>query len=171
MKLYVANCTNQVQDFIYRLPETASSRQQRIEIGGQIQISGTLSKMDIDAVIEQHTKYGMVSVDEIDRTRQFIGICYSVDKPVDLKYVARAFDINKYVLDERGKTIRQEAAIAVSNSVEEQGAGLTALDMSVVEEQTPKNPDPKIAEGVRVSRLETPGKTPTSARGRGRRAA
>lgn len=170
MKLYVANCTNQVQDFIYRLPETASSRQQQIAIGGQVRISGDLGQKDIDAIVEQHSKYGLVDVGSIDRERQFMGMCYSVDKPVDLKYVERAFEFNLRRLEDMGRKFRQEAAVAVSNAVEEQGSGLTALEMSVIEEETKKNPNPTISEGTRVTRHEPPGATPSPSR-RGRRAA
>jgi hypothetical protein len=171
MKLYVANCTKQVQDFIYRLPETAASRQQKIDIGGQIRVSGDLTTQDIDAIIEQHSRYGMVNVDTIDRTKEFVGVCYSVDKPVDLKYVRRALEINQFVLEERGREIRTEAAVATANSVEEQNPGLHALEMSVQEVETKSNPNPTISEGTRVSRFEDPGPTRPSARRGNRKAA
>ena len=89
-KMYVANCTSQVQDFQYRLPESGKVFKQTIPIGQQIQVSGDLNVLHIQAIIEQHAKYSMVAVHEIDRTKPFIGLCYNLDKPVDMEKVRRA---------------------------------------------------------------------------------
>lgn len=154
MRMYVANTTNKVHDFIYRLPETPTPRMQRIEMGSQIAISSDLSTKEIDSIIEQHRPYGMVCVDEVDRTKPFIGLCYSLGKPVSLDKVRRALEHNQKVLTERGAEIRKESAVAVNNAIEQQAPGIKALELSVVEEETKKNPNPTIAEGVRVSRNE-----------------
>jgi len=134
MKMYIANCTPQVQDFHYRLPENAKLLKQTIPLGQQIQIPGDLTQFDIDAIIEQHSRYGMVRVGEIDRTKAFIGVCYDIDRKVDMDRVRNAIEHNYEVLEERGKIIRQEAAVAVNNSIEEQtGGGLNALEARIEE--------------------------------------
>jgi hypothetical protein len=170
MKMFIANCTKQAQDFFYRLPGTPSPRSQHIPIGGQIQISGTLSTPDIDAIIEQHGKYGLVSVDEVDRTKPFFGTCYSIDRPVSVDKLRRAVAHNSVVLTERGVEMRREAAIAVNQAVENASPTLEALEMSVVEEKSGDGPEhEQIAEGVRVESLGKDGKPKSSKNRRGRR--
>lgn len=134
MKLYISNCTQQVQDFVYRLPETSGTRTQRIDIGGQIIVSGDLNPTQIDSILDQHAKYGLVSVDEVDRTRPFIGLCFSVDKPVIMDKVRRAMEHNTTVLNDRGRQLREEAAIFVNNQINDGTNGaLSSLEMSVTE--------------------------------------
>lgn len=158
MHLYIANCTQQAQDFVYRLPGAPNTRTQRIEIGQQMKISGDLERSVIDAIIEQHVPYGLKPADEVDRTRTFVGMCYSVDKPVSMERVRIALVSNNRALIERGREIRQQAAVAVNNAMEQEAPGLTALEMSVVEEPSKSSgKDPELAEGVRVTRREQPG--------------
>ena len=155
MKLIIANCTQQNHDFLYRTIESKSVRMQPIPIGGQAVISGELTSEDIDYIISQHAQYGMVRVDEVDRTKPFIGLCYSIDKPIPVERLRIALAHNNSVLVERGRKIRQEAAIAVSDVLEQQTTGLQALEMSIVE-QPKDGSEPEINEGVRVSRTEAP---------------
>jgi hypothetical protein len=154
VKLIIANCSQQVVDFIYRLPEANSNRTQRIEIGGQTQIAGDLNGQDVDAIISQHRKYGLVSVDEIDRTKPFIGLCYAIDKKISVEKVRRALEHNSEVLVQRGKDIRQESAVAVNNALEESAPNLKALELSVIEEPNKNGTPTQISEGVRVTRHE-----------------
>jgi len=161
--MFIANCTNQVQDFHYRLPENPKVLKQTIPIGGQIQIPGDLSTPDIEAIVRQHTVYGMVSVQEIDRTKDFIGICYQLDRKVDMERVKRAAIHNLGVLNERGRKLRQEAAVAVNNAIEEQTNGVQAFEMSI-EEQESQGKDIEVNEKVRVSKYEEP-QAPVKARG------
>jgi hypothetical protein len=172
MKMYVGNCTQQLQDFVYRVPEQTSPRRQTIGIGEQILVSGDLSQRDLDYILEQHGKYGLIRVDEIDRTRPFIGMCWS-DKPIPDKRMMYAIEHNADVLVDRGRTIRTEAALAVSSYAENQHAqsglpgSIRQVETQAVEQATAKNPNPTFAEGVRVSRAADP---PRGGRGR-RRAA
>jgi len=163
MKMYIANCTNQVQDFMYRIPENTKLMKQIISIGGQIQIPGELSTTDIDSIVAQHSKYGFVRVDEIDRTKPFFGLCYSVDKKVDMDKVRRAIVHNQEVLVERGKELRKEAAVAVNNAVEEQTGGLNSLEMSI-EEIDKEGKDSEINEKIRVDRSADPDTNPRAPR-------
>ena len=160
MKLYVGNATRQILDLTCRIPDVVSIYRQKIPVGCQVLVaSGQLNTPQIDAVIDQLAVYGLVRIDEIDRTKPFIGMCYSVDKPIPNKRLILAMDHNIGVLTERGKTMRKEAAVVTSLAIEkqlrEEGLGnLDSLDVSVVEEARkggPDNPAP-IAEGVIVSR-------------------
>ena len=181
MKLYIANCTQQVHDFVYRMLESGALRQQKIEAGGQIAIAGDLTSPEVDYIIEQHRRYGLVRVDEIDQTKPFIGLCFQTDRPIAVDKIRRALIHNREVLEDRGRQLRKEAAIAQHNRLQDQtvdgsgapiGPPLTALEMSVVEEKAGQLEDhTPIAEGLRVTTKEGPGGEPPTGRRRGRKAA
>ena len=81
-KLYIANCSPQVVQFSYRLPETTRNYMQSVPIASQICISGRdIPPQVVDDIIERNQKYGIVSVAEALRGAHFYGLAYSVDKP------------------------------------------------------------------------------------------
>lgn len=169
-KLYIANTKKQAEDFCYRMPGQNGVRKQRIEIGQQIAISGgDLSTLEIDAIVDQHAMYGMVCVDALDRTKEFIGLCYSIGKPVTIGKMEIALAHNDDVLTDRGKELRKEAAVSVNNALEQQTDGLQKLDISVQEDNAPQGVVP-IAEGIRVQR-EAHAPRPSSQKPGGRRRA
>lgn len=153
--IYVANATNQNQDFQYRLPESAKLMAVMIPIGEQRKLPGVTTTPDIEAVIQHHSTYGMINVGEIDRTRHFAGLCYSLDKPVDMARVLYVMEHNNTVLDERGRQIRQEAAIATNNAIEDQNKGLKAFEMEIIED-VKDGKDIEVNEKTRVSRTDQP---------------
>ena len=183
MDLYIANTTKQHADFYYRLPEVPGApRCQRIPIGGQVKISGSLSTPDIDAIIAQHAPYGMVPADALDTIRGYVGLCYSVGKPVPAHKIERAMNDNITVLVQRGAETRKAGAVASSMVIEdaltEQARPeiLRNYETTIVEE----NPDarggeggPAISEGIRVNRAADPdGNIPAPSRhGKRRKAA
>jgi hypothetical protein len=151
-KMYVLNCTRQNQEFWYRLPESTKLLHQMIPIGGQIQVAGDLTTFDIDSIVEQHSRYGMVSYSEIDRAKPFVGYCYQLDKRFNnvADALQRGLDHNDRVLDALGKQMREEAAIAVNQSIEGQRAParLTELELTVEEE----GDDGTFHQGIRVTK-------------------
>ena len=82
MDLFIGNASRQTFLFAYRVPETTSLRTQPIAPGTQEKISGDLSPEQIDAILAQHAKYGLISEAEIDRARAFHGTCYSIGKRI-----------------------------------------------------------------------------------------
>jgi hypothetical protein len=179
--LYIGNTTKQIHEFHYRVPEVEGVRIQQIPIGGQVLISGTLSTPQIDYIVKQHEKYGLVRADEVDRTRPFIGLCWS-DRPITAIKLERALRHNDDVLADRGREMRERGAIAEHNRLENNLAEsgrpelLRGLEVSVQEEHPERRPSedgPALAEGYSVSRDNPRGApTPRPGRGgRGRRAA
>jgi hypothetical protein len=118
MKLYIANCTKQVWIFSYRVPGTDlmgkpfGVRQQEIPEGGQIQISGDLQPEEITYIIEQNARYGLIQSEEIDRTRPFAGLCYSIGKPIAVPKIEKLFMHNQEVLEERSEEKLRDTALA-----------------------------------------------------------
>lgn len=153
MKMFVANCTNQDHDFIYRMPEDNKPRRQRIKSYAQVVLSGDLTQQHVDAIVKQHVRYGFVPASEIDRTKTFSGLCYSLDKPIPAGIMFKLLDHNKTLLVEEGRKNRREAAVAVSNNINEQtGGGLENLEVEVVEETKGDKDEGTFEEHVRVTR-------------------
>lgn len=164
MDLYVANLTQQNQDFTYRLPEAPANRSQLIQPGTQIRISGDLDTQAIDAIIKQHAIYGLVDVAKVRDIRAFSGLCYSIGKAVPATAIMLGLERNNAALQERGKKMREEAAIATNQFIEDAvqqnarnglNAQMAQLEMSVQEDVPDANAEPDhevVAEGVRVTR-------------------
>ncbi len=152
MKLYIANCTKQVMDFHYRAPEQQRPMMQTIPIGGQIQIYKDTTQSDLEHIIEQHQRYGLVQVSEIDRTKAFIGACYQIDRPIDVEKIMRAAEHNDEVLTERGQEFRKEAAAALDGQISANSPNLTGLEVEIHEESKPGDNTKKITETISVER-------------------
>ena len=171
VNMYIANCSSQNVDFIYRMPRTPAPRMQNIPIGRQIKISGELTAPDIEMILKQHAKYGLIHISEIDRTRPYAGLCWS-EKPVSVERLKRQWLHNQGVLTERGKGYRQAAAVATMEQINESSGNtaLKSLEMSVEEVPTEAKPETDFAEGVRVTNdaEETGGKGTTKGRGKSR---
>lgn len=164
-ELYVGNISKQIQMFAYRTLERPGIITQTIPIGGQVKISpnglkSDLTTPEIEYILDQHKAYGMVSVDDIDGKRHpFSGLCYCIGKPISVEKLRRAMLRKEEALNEFGKQVRQEAALAVNSQIEEQiGAPLKELEMSFAEEE-PRGgytDDTHVAEGIRVTREAEP---------------
>lgn len=156
-KLYVANCSQQNQSVNYRLIESVGVKQQTIEIGQQIILGGRdITDIQIDGIIEQLDPYGFFRADTIGKQHHYAGLVYSLDKPVSLDLMSRVIERNREILIHKGREIRQQAAVAVNNSLDENtGSAPDMLEMSVQEEKRGTGGDSStdpLSEGVRVTK-------------------
>lgn len=172
MKVYVANTTRQVQDFVWRSIGGRAPHRMAIDVGQQVQLPGEWQPEDIEYLEQQHRRYGLVPVGEIDRTKDFIGVCYSVDRPIPVEKIRRALASNQEVLEERGRVLRQHAAVAVAQQVQQAhpAAGLTSLEMTI-QEEVKDGGAPAVNEGIRVPTAGQDGAPPPPPTTRRRRAA
>ena len=170
MKVFLANTTRQVQDFVWRSIGGQQLHRMQIDVGQQVQMPNDWQTEDIAYLEAQHRRYGLVRVDEIDRTKDFIGICFSIDKPIPVARIRYALTANEQVLQERGRLLRQQAAVAVAQQVQEAhpGSGLTNLEMTIQEERDDGG-TPLVNEGIRVPTQGQGGAPPPAAAGGGRR--
>lgn len=177
-ELYVGNVSKQIHQFCYRSLERPGVIIQTIPIGGQIRIAPNGAKTDlttpeIDHIVDQHRIYGMLPVDEIDRTKDpFSGLCYSIGRPISTEKLYKAMKKREEALDAFGQKTRQEAALAVNSQIEEQVGPLRQLEMSFAEEE-PKSgysdDMAHLAEGIRVTRNAPEGPPLENGGRRGRR--
>lgn len=155
MRLWVANTTKKNVEFHYRLPEQPRPFVAHVPIGSQVPVhSGDLNSPMIDALIEQLRRYGAVPAEEVDRTREFIGLCYSVDTPVQAKRIQSAVEHNDDVLTERGQEIRTEAAVAIHEGLSQAANNPRDLAETTVEvrEEAKRGETPRVDQTVHVSR-------------------
>ena len=170
MKLYVANVTAQTHEFLYRLIEQTKILRQVIPSGRQIQIAGDMNKDEIDYIVGQHAKYGMIPADEISHTKKFHGLCYSVDKPITAPLLNYLREHNQGELVEQGRELRRIAAIVSNDLLEtalrenDRPEQITQFEMTIQEDRDIASDLPQLAEGLRVIRNPNPPAKP--ARGR-----
>ncbi len=153
MRVYIANATHHVAAFAYRILENPKLRTMQIPMGAQIRLPEDLTADDITYVVGQHEQYGLISADKVPDAKTFIGMCYSVDKPVPSIRIEQLFLHNREQLVEEGRKNRQEAAVAANmafdNALENEGGGLRKMTFEVLEEGN-GGPDGTMAEGIRV---------------------
>ncbi len=162
MKMFIGNCTQQVQDFVYRVIGTNKIRQQKIPIGGQQQLSGDLTPPEVEEIVRQHTKYGLVHVSEIDRSRVFVGVCWD-DKPIPVSRLRYVIEKNTEVLIAKGAELRKQAAVAATTATENElhsPGALQGMELTIDEVPPAKaSLDDKselFSEAIRVDRNTNP---------------
>lgn len=167
--LYIANCSKQPHEFLYRMPaegpaERSRVRSVRIEAGTQQMLVADAAPVVLEAIVEQHRQYGLVPVTEVTNARTFVGLCYSFDKPVDLNRLEFAVEHNQGVLLERGEQQREAAAITVARTLEDQiGEPMRAVETQLLEDSD----TPKLGRGIRVVKDEALRKSGGRRQGRG----
>lgn len=139
-KLYIANGTNQIQDFHFRLAGKKQVQQQKIQIGGQELISGDFTPSQIAEIVNHHGTYGMIPAAEIGRNGVRAPYAFSIDKPFNAAQILQLVKSNHGELVEMGKKIRENAAIIVGNNlgkgIRESGTGVqfTGAEIEILEE-------------------------------------
>lgn len=179
MRLYVGNATKQRVEFMYWIPDRkqSSPSRQTIEVGSQIVVAGSdLNSMQIDGIVAQHVDYGLIEVSQIDKTKVFTGICYSIDKPIPSHRLERLIVLNNDALIIKGRETRKLGAIAEHNRLETlaQQEGLPvpdAYEMGIDEEKTTTRNQPELfSETLNVSRATDGDPAPKVARRRAKAA-
>lgn len=114
MPLYVANCTNQNHIFPFLIPEDNKLRHKLIPMGGQALIyRKDATREEMLAIVKQHEVYGITDVDRIDQRRGFTGMCFSLDKPINVAKIMSANQQNIEAAAAQASQQRQDAAAAM----------------------------------------------------------
>lgn len=172
MDLYIANPNLQDTDFAFRIPEMSGVKILKILAGGQSKTPGNMNIGQIESIISQHGKYGMIRLDEIDRAKgDYIPLLYQIDKPISESVIRRVLEHNKGVKIKDGKQIRKEAAdsvVAAAKGV--QGSSLKEVDVEI-EEVESKDKNPEVFDIFQGRRQSNNDDAPPTKRGRRGRAA
>jgi hypothetical protein len=146
--LYVANTTKQNHRFYYRLAESSRTVYEDIMVGAQARIGHDLTQADIEIILKHHARYGMRKASEVNRN--FVGLVYSVGKPVVLDDILETFEKNDTAMDERAGERMEEVAAAVASSMQTMiGQPLARVEVETVEETTGGD-TPAVAKGFEV---------------------
>ncbi|TKV23542.1 hypothetical protein, partial [Citrobacter sp. wls613] len=108
--------------FTFRVLETGRLRQIPIEHGSQMAVLDG-STDEIEAVIKHHQVYGLIDASKIDQSRQFVGLCYSIDKPVSANIIEKTIRDNDDHLTRNAHNRRQASVAALDTSLRESGIG------------------------------------------------
>lgn len=163
MKLFVGNVTAQNHEFMYRLIAGAQKiHRQMIMAGRQIQVAGDLQPEEVNSIVDQHAKYGMLQASEIPRAKRFHGLCYSIDKPISSELLNYLRDHNHGEKDEEGRELRKLAAITSNDILEttlrenDRPEQVRQFEVTIQEDREIESDLPQLAEGLRVIRNPNP---------------
>lgn len=133
MKLFIANTTKQRQIFAYRKLETGRLIQIPINHGDQMMVLDG-STEEVEAVVQHHQVYGLIDSTKIDQSQVFVGLCYSVNKPVSASVIEKTLRDNDIHLTRGAHGRRQASLAALDTSLRESGTGYSG-EMEVSAEQ------------------------------------
>lgn len=142
MELYIGNATKQYLQFEFRLLE--KGKISRTIVPGTQTCFDNLSTPQIDAIVHQHRRYGMLAVDEISGMRRKVDYIYSIGKPVKPKVIEELARHNDAVLLMRGRETRKRLAISINDNLEKnldqqnRAENIRGFDLTVQELEPPK---------------------------------
>lgn len=139
MKLFIANTTKQRQIFAYRKLETGRLIQIPINHGDQMMVLDG-STDEVEAVIQHYQVYGLIDSTKIDQSQVFVGLCYSVDKPVFASVIEKTIRDNDIHLTRGAHGRRQASVAALDSSLRESGTGYSG-EMEISVEQAKSRDD------------------------------
>ena len=173
MQINFANATKQHTLVCFRFakfPDPESKQLVRIPCQAGAQVTLFAGEQDAVAfIVMQLEQTGAVDIDELDRAQGIVRAVYSIDRPIDMKKVARQIEKNDVLLGAAAFTRRKNTAIAAhvrQNDLAAQGGPSvprphnTVMDLSEV---------PRLGEeqgGAEVIEVATEGHEPLVRGGR-----
>lgn len=141
--LYVLNPTTQDHGFNWREGENPRIFTMIIPAGGQVHVLKDAHEYLVASVIDQHRRYGMMSIEEARKARADsmikVALVYS-DKPLPAETYELVDEINEDVISRQIQLEKERTAIATMKSVEENpqlNEGVKAVEVEITE-MTPK---------------------------------
>lgn len=158
--LYVANCSKQHHDFLYRVPETMQVKLQQIKAGQQARIGNReFSPDQIQKIVSDHKPYGLVPASEVKNAKTFVGQCYSIDKPLTLDTILMGFgnndDVLKDVAERRREDVAEKVVATIASTMRQVGVDVPQAEVSIVEDTQGGKP-PALSKGYEAV---APGRT------------
>lgn len=157
-KLYIANCTKHNQELHYWASEVTRPMRQIVPMGQQVQVFRDAPREELEHIVTQLRRYGLVEAPEADRMKGFVGMCFSFDTPVGEEKIYGVMEKNDVVLDQKSQEYRTEAAVALNAQVEQNlkemgvSATLNSLEVGLQEEAKVGDNSAKMEETILVSK-------------------
>lgn len=134
-KLFIANCTKTHQDVHYTVRELNKVFKAPIKIGCQVQVWRDAPKEELEYIVDQLRKYGLKDSKEAYKDKNFVGLCYSFDKPVQADFLEAMIEKNYQLLDDKAQEDRVNTALVLNHSIqssmEQNGMPGSLRDLSV----------------------------------------
>jgi len=155
MDLYIANASPRNHHLHYRIPENDRVFDRLIAAGSQVKL--TYGQDATDHIINQLRPYGLISVKEIGRNKEFSGLCFSIDKPVDVEAIRNGLDEVDQIAIANALEVRKNGAIAADDAMEkvarQGGAQVNSVEIEVTEQSKgPSDTDAKFNQTIAVER-------------------
>jgi hypothetical protein len=170
--VFIGNVTRQHLTFEYRitLDPTATDERKRskkvtlqVAAGTQERLVTDLSTADLDNLREHWYHYGLVDIGDLDlKHGAFQGWIMSVDKPISETMMRRAAEKLAEDLDNRGRLIRAETAIAAADAVENEIVQAARSGLAPYDAPMPTAVETEIREEEPQGGFQRPGETHTA---------
>lgn len=149
-KVYVANVTAQNHTINFRLPESRKPMAITIPMGQQ-KFIGDLSAPEIDAMVEQVGRYGLVEVGQ-ENKREKVTFIFNVGSTIPAASIQKIYDRNRGILTDEGKKRRIENAVAANAAMNTEETPLTnfTADVEEIDSGDFGNDSDGVAEGVKI---------------------
>jgi hypothetical protein len=165
-RLYICNTSKQHVDFTYKIPGESTFRLETIKAGSQTMLPFDMDELLVAEILKQHAPYhppsGLRDANSLSNVKEYVGLCYSIDKPVPLDNLLYLFETNGPKLNERAKDLREKTAVAtasvIKDKMSEMGIDVTGAEVTMEEDvRGPKS----INEGYEVGIVGTSVSTPS----------
>lgn len=162
MKLYIANCTRQIQYVYYRLDFTSDGqaanlrrfqparKSPEIRPGRQIVLFDAQVMQQIDDIVTQLERHGIVAEKEAKavRGRGVVPYVYNIDRPVSASAIRDVYNHNIGVLREQGRTRRETSAVVASQMLQTDSP--VEVEFEQLEATEGATDETRLEEGFRV---------------------
>ena len=165
-KLYVANTLKQTQIIFYRMDYDAdggpnmlrrfqtAKQSPALPKGRQIALGGDLNMDQINNIVEQLRRVGLVAEADVNRLNGTVPYIFNVDRPVSAESIRKVLAHNDGVLIKDGRARREAAAIAAQASLEtvaqEASSKPQLYEASIEQQDISENLESGIEEGYRI---------------------
>ena len=168
MRLNIGNATKQNHDFLFRMPGLAKVNVLPIPKGSQVHIEG--NREDLDFIIAQHVRYGLIDVKEFGKQKNFAGLVFSFNGTINMDKLAEAREIHNDFIDENAQNIR-EATTAASAAIIEGEAEHTGAKVGSTTFELEELPDSRNEGKTRIKQTLIADKSASEKRSTRRRSA
>jgi len=148
MKLWIANCTKQIKEIPYRLPESRRIFELKIMPGEQKALPHDLTKENCDYFINQQKFYGLRDQKTVKNVKEHVGLIYAVvdgDKPnpIDMNRVTEIRERNDEVITEGVEKDMQQTLLAADHTLRSMTGDEGKVNALEIVEQVPKQENRK----------------------------
>lgn len=153
IELYVANTSKQHQTIYYFVRELGY-RPIYLQPGAQDLVGRRrLDDFELEKTLKGWAPYRFLNATELKSARHYVGVCYSIGKPVSVDDMLAQYERNDEELNEHSSQRLEQTVAAMSHQMEKEIQGpVQHLTAEIVEVGTVQQPDsvsaPRVAKAI-----------------------